>query len=412
MTNTLENMSNVGYTDLVGCVQQLTRAIMHLENRIQQEEEPCLEGETDMAKYRQRVQVGAKPNGEPIFQWVQGSSQTELQKNMLSAWVNSGWISTMLPNQQQAKETPTFKAYAQDWLRLYKKNSRKINTVATYEKWLNAHIYNALGEKHLAEFDNNTRLIQEFLNGCKNRKTGKDLAYKTLHEIKALVSQILDSAVEDEYIRKNPCHSKRLAIQTTTETEPREAIELERFKQIVSGLSSLGEDERRLAALAMFTGCRRGEVLGIKWEDIDRENGVIHIVRNVVHPQQNPPIVNTPKTKKGKRDIPIDPMLLELLQPLGESGYIFHMEDGNPVTLRRYNTIFNHVRNHYKLGKKTLHVLRHSYLTYAASVTTDLKSLQTIAGHKDIITTLNLYVHPRKENVRALSEHVHALLVQ
>lgn len=236
--------------------------------------------------------------------------------------------------------------------------------------------------------------------------------HKTLHEIKALVSQILDSAVEDEYIQKNPCKSKRIAIKTTTETIPRDALDLVRFKQILHSLLGMGDDERRLAAVAMCTGCRRGEVLGLRWEDIDLENNVLHIARNVVHAQTNQPTVTTPKTKKGKRDIPIDPILLKLLEPLGKSGYILCMSDGSPITLRRYNTIFGHIRERYSLEHKTLHVLRHSYLTYAASVATDLKAFQAIAGHKDISTTMNLYVHPRIENMRSLSNNVHALLEQ
>ena len=105
-----------------------------------------------MAKYRQRVQTGIKPNGEPVLQWVQGNSQSELQANMIAACVKSGWINNFLPDKQPRIKAPTFGEYAQEWLKLYKDGSRKINTIKTYEKWFKAHIYPALGKKPLTEF--------------------------------------------------------------------------------------------------------------------------------------------------------------------------------------------------------------------------------------------------------------------
>lgn len=64
--------------------------------------------------------------------------------------------------------------------------------------------------------------------------------------------------------------------------------------------------------MLMFTGMRCGEVLGLRWEDIDTDTGYIHVRRNVTHCNGNQPITGTPKTKSGKRDIPLDDFILEV----------------------------------------------------------------------------------------------------
>ena len=87
-------------------------------------------------------------------------------------------------------------------------------------------------------------------------------------------------------------------------------------------MDQLQPSDKCLLVLLLFTGMRRGEALGLRWEDIDAEAKLIHVRRNVTHPGGNKPVIGSTKTKSGTRDIPLDPFVLEVLQPLQKTGFI------------------------------------------------------------------------------------------
>lgn len=93
-------------------------------------------------------------------------------------------------------------------------------------------------------------------------------------------------------------------------------------------------------ALMVFTGMRRGEVLGLRWEDIDFEKKLITVSRAVSY-TTNQPIVSEPKTQSGKRTIPLNDQLVEFLKPLQDSGYVVGGEA--PPTQMVYRRIERHI---------------------------------------------------------------------
>ena len=115
---------------------------------------------------------------------------------------------------------------------------------------------------------------------------------------------------------------------------------------------------------------RRGEVLGLRWDDI--HNGMIHVKRNVTHPQRNQPEITTPKTKAGIRTIPIIEPLQKILTPYLKSGYIIGGE--KPLTLSAYRAMWRRISTTIDMHGATPHTLRHSYLTYAVGTKMDFKT--------------------------------------
>lgn len=245
--------------------------------------------------------------------------------------------------------------------------------------------YPAFGDRTLNEID--VPSIQEFLNSKSH------LARKTVQEMLDLLKPILQSAVQDAYISTNPAYDNRLTIPTKKKTE-RKALSKEEMKDIFSHLQELDNRDRLYMALLLFTGMRRGEVLGLKWSDIDIRANEIHVCRNVTYPfGQNDPVIGTPKTEKGARTIPIMQGLREFLSPVGDPDIFVISSEKTPPTNSWNRRALERINKKIDLHGATPHVLRHSFATLLNDAGTDPKTLQSIIGHADIQTTMNRYVH-------------------
>lgn len=357
--------------------------------------------EAGMAKYRIRVQIGTNDDGTPIFKQVQAENQNTLNDRIVIAYIESGriWEFLQKPEIEPPKHSITFGEYVDKWMNVYKENKLKPSTIVTYKKHLRAHVLPAFGKREIAGIT--TEDIQIFLNERKN------LAKKTLSSMRHFMGEVFKDAVEDGLIEKDPTASRRISIPSNKAYD-REALPLDQFREIISQLNLLSAIDKQMLVLMMFTGMRRGEVLGLRWEDIDKTTGLIHIQRNVTHAGGNRPVIGTPKTKSGKRDIPLDPFVLETLEPMQESGFIFGGE--SPITMTTYNNTWRRIRKTIDLHGATAHVFRHSYLTYMAGTETDSKTLQTIAGHSTISMTMNRYVHAQPEKIIDAGKKMHNLL--
>ena len=353
-----------------------------------------------MAKERRRVIIAWNDDGTPVYKQIQGEDAEEVNVKVVKAFIDSGRIWEFMPKPeapQEHQEQVILRDYAEKWLT--RKRKIKSNSLARYRRMLTEHIYPCVGDMYLSDIGVDE--VQSMLDRYSY------LSEKTLKEALGLLSQILKYATDDGLIKKNPCTSHDLEIPSDKKTE-REALPIEQYKDIIANLQKLNTNDRRYLGLIMYTGMRRGEALGVRWEDIDREKNVLHIRRNVVHPQQNAPEVTTPKTKAGRRDIPIDENLLNLLSPVEEQGYIIGGE--NPITLSSYRAMMKRINKTVNLYGATAHVLRHSYLTYAVGETTDYKTVQGISGHADLGTLLNRYAHPQETKIKALSQAMHEVL--
>ena len=322
-----------------------------------------------------------------------------MNDRIVQAFIESGRIRDFLPPVQSfffGSSSIRLEDYAKEWLN--RKRKVKETTKVTYRKRLTSYIIPELGDKLIASITSSD--VQELLDKHKN------LSEKTLRETKSVLSQIYKYAISDSLISKNPCSNLDVEIPSV-KRKVRLALPIEHFHDIVSHLSMLELKDRRFLALCLFTAMRRGEVLGLRWEDI--HHGMIHVKRNVTHPQRNTPEVTTPKTKAGIRSIPLIEPLQKVLSPFEESGYIIGGE--NPLTASAYRAMWKRIRNTIELHGATPHVLRHSYLTYAVGATTDFKTIQGISGHSDLFTLLNTYAHSQDNKVLELSEKMAEILI-
>ena len=163
-------------------------------------------------------------------------------------------------------------------------------------------------------------------------------------------------------------------------------------------LSLLEAKDRIPLAILLYTGVRRGEALALRWENLDRKMGVIHIEQAVTF-LGNQPVLGDTKSEAGIRTVPFDECLMEILRPYRQiSGFI--VGDGvTPMTERTFTRMWQRISRTIDLHGATPHTFRHTYITLAASSGIDVKTLQSIAGHSDIKMTMERYAHKRDEKI-------------
>lgn len=295
-------------------------------------------------------------------------------------------IAAMLMGTQ--KETPLFADYARQWFERYKKPKLREKTKLLYEGFLANHLIPYFGSKQVGAITSED--IQSFYD------SRSSLSHSTTRQMKVVLHQILDSAIEDGYRNDNPAESRRHVLPSGVTI--RNALTTAEIKDVIRQMVRLKPQDLLLLSLLIYTGERRGEVLGLRWEDIDFRNNMITVSRAVVH-IRNRPLVGNPKSQAGNRKVPLLPELKEiLLKYYKPEGYI--IGDGiTPISERTFDRMYERIRRQVDLHGATPHIFRHTFLTMAADKI-DPKTLQAIAGHSTFSMTFNKYVHKRDDKVQ------------
>ena len=145
------------------------------------------------------------------------------------------------------------------------------------------------------------------------------------------------------------------------------------------------------------------EVLGLKWEDIDLNKGVIHIRRNVVHPKRNRPVVGDTKTKLSKRVLTISQIALPYIQEAerragGRSDFVFGGRE--PLSYTQHRQMMNRISNQMNIKGITGYTFRHTVITDIYETTHDANIASAVAGHSKTSITMNRYSHTRQDAIR------------
>ena len=336
--------------------------------------EPTDERITEMG--RQRVHV-VFPDGSPA--WITGETFSELILNAIKKYNGT----------PQPTGNDTFKEYTDKIFDVFLKPRWKPSTAETNRFLLDRHIRPYFDDMTLVQID--TATIQQFF------QTKQHLSKSYTKQMLIMLHEIFQNAVEDGKIKGDPTMSKRITLpQKATK---REALEPDEFNDIVSNLGKLKEDDRLLLALLCFTGMRRGEVLGLTWDNVLEDK---ILVRSEVTFKGNIPVVqNYAKSKSGIRDIPIQKELKEYICNR-KKGFVISGE--NPMTQSKFARAWERIGKTINLHNATPHIFRHTYLTLLAASNVDPKTIQAIAGHADFSFTYNKYIGKNKMNIEAASE--------
>jgi integrase len=286
-------------------------------------------------------------------------------------------------------------------------------TIQSYALNFSAYINPALGK---VELQNLTALqIQQFFNRLAEKSPCSDrkLKPKTLRNVYMNFNAMLKKAVELELLKKNPAENIELPQCKKYQAEVFDAAELQKLIELIRGT-----DIEVAIMILVSLGLRRGELLGLKWEHIDFENGIVSIENNVV-PVKGKTISKAPKSASGLRKIDAPDILMELLRrerkvyikrkllygaDFNDTGLVCSKPDGSPYHTDYYAKKFKELIK--KNGLKTirLHDLRHTNATFMLKLGVPVKVMQGRLGHSTFGTTMDTYTHTVDEMRRDAAE--------
>lgn len=206
-------------------------------------------------------------------------------------------------------------------------------------------------------------------------------AHKTVTTKLQIIHQIFDFAILNGDIQYNPCSAVKV---------PRNLPREERQAASPDDIQKIKQSDNLLALMALYTGCRRGELLALTISDFDFENDVINITKSVYF-QNNKPYLKRPKTRSGTRTIPLLAPLKEKLLREKIKGNIFN-NGGEYLTDKQARNMWDDFCEQSGVSC-TLHQLRHAYATRLYELDVDVKSAQGLMGHADVHTTQEIYTH-------------------
>ena len=214
-----------------------------------------------------------------------------------------------------------------------------------------------------------------------NRFALQKYAHKTVLTKLQIMNQIFNHAVLNGDVQFNPCTAVKV---------PRNLTKVERQAATPDDIEKIKRSDNLLALTALYTGCRRGELLALDINDFDFKNDTISITKSVYFVGLVPHI-KTPKTKAGIRTIPLLKPLKDELKKRNIKGLLFN-KNGEMLSEKQARVLWEKFQKESGVTC-TLHQLRHAYATRLYELDVDVKSAQELLGHADVHTTQEIYTH-------------------
>lgn len=309
------------------------------------------------------------------------------------------------------------------------KKGLKANTFQNYKYMYEQFVEPSFGKTRIADLKRTD--VRAFYNNLADERHIKP---NTIDSIHTVLHQVLELGVEDDYLRYNPSDNalKELKRAHNKDEDKRRALTQEEQELFETYLSKPRYERwQPIFTVMLYTGMRVGEICGLRWQDINLDEGTISVNHTLVYFDKGGTercgfAINTTKTSAGERTIPMLPKVkaafiaerqFQELTGLkcdavvdGYTDFIFINRFGNVQhqgtlnkALRRiirdcnYEVLDSGIKNPTLLPNFSNHSLRHTFTTRMCEAGVNIKAMQDILGHADAETTLQIYADATKE---------------
>ncbi|UEL49191.1 tyrosine-type recombinase/integrase [Terrisporobacter hibernicus] len=363
-------------------------------------------GEGSISKYkngwRSRLMVGYDNSGKPVRKEFYGKTQKEVKKKLdeYKKLISNGIIPT--------NDKITLEEWFYTWLWDFRKRDLKEKSFQRYEGIYRNYILNSdIGRVKLTDL--NSSHIQRYYNKL------LDVDNKPTSTIKSLNTKLktcLTEAEKQGYIQKNWC--KLVTLPKDRNAKEIKVLTKEEQDLFVEAIK--GHPLETLFLLALGTGLRLGELLGLKWQDIDFTEKNLKVNRSLQRiteitregNRHSKIIEQTPKSKNSSRTIPLPDDVIKKLKLhkslqneskllsgslYSDNDYVFTNEIGYPIDDKKPGRNLKSILKKLNIEPIKFHALRHTYATRLFEVNVSPKIVQMLMGHYDISITMDIYTH-------------------
>ena len=355
--------------------------------------EGLLRWRKDRKHWEGRITIGISEDGKSISKCFSGKTQREVLEKMTRFREQLRGMTLSADSRMKLKD------WSEKWLNEYMVHVIRPKTISRYRGLLQLHVYPYLGEYQISKIT--TIQIQRMYNDLKEngrrrdvKKLGKGLSGNTVRGIHMLLHEIMEYALKENMILKNPTNGT-----TIPKIEPIE-LQVLNEKQLKTFISALQSDKAwsDFFYLEIMTGLRRGEICALQWSDLDMVEKKLYVNRSASYQGE----VGKTKTLYSERVIKLPHSVYDVLierSKTSRSEWIFpHPKDlskpmPGDLALKRLRMILEsaglpHIR---------FHDLRHTFATHAVSAGIDPKTLSSILGHSKASFSLDRYGHVTAE---------------
>ena len=307
----------------------------------------------------------------------------------------------------------TVREYMDNWFREVKMNSLKPKSLDALDSTLRHQIYPYIGDIQIAA------LTPDDVQSMINQLVAKGLAYSTIKKAYDAINPCFKLGIIKGNVLKNPCVGvvlPKMIKRKSSDIRFFTQDEVERICQECVTQHSNGKQIYRLGQsiiLLMYTGMRIGELLGLKWNDIDFEKKIARIEASVVvvkdrdndrddtAPKYKLLEQSSTKTDSSERFIYLNQKAITALKDLhainGDFDYVMSNSKGKILIPKNFDRMLRNVLLRCGLEPSGAHVLRHTYASMLFKNGVDVKTVSELLGHKDVSVTYNIYIHLIKE---------------
>jgi integrase len=370
-------------------------------------------------RWMAQVTIGRDPQtGKPRRATFYGKTRQEVADKLTKALRDKQQGTFVAPHKLTLGE------WLHTWLWEYKKPRLRPNSFDSYERLVRCHLQPALGQIALRD------LRPEHLQHFYNQTMQQGLAAGTVRFCHTLLHGALAQAEKHGLLVRN----------VTTLTEPPRDAHTEMhtltLAQVTTRLLPAITQDRLCAAifLAFGTGLRRGEILALRWKDIDQKAGTLEVRQTLVRVKNRAMgagaartrlLIQEPKTQHSRRTVPIPEACLAALHQhrarqaeerlrLGpayqDHGLVFSRSDGTPMDPERLPRTFARLLREAGLSPLRFHDARHTFATLMLELGESPKTVQTMLGHSRVAITLDRYSHVSLELEKKAAAKLNAAL--